>query len=587
MSFTSEQRQIQNELTNWERTISDLVSDSYQKLVDLNSQNKDKSGKVPKITLTQKYTCILNAIIDGVLLGLKPRQYWTDDADAIDLIRIFNPINFTWEHVKFIFQSCLTSVGILTTPSDITKFATFVFETLKNSDTVTYVPEPYKGSRYVLFENGIFDAKEKKLIELKVPEKIVEDTDIKIKYIRFNPTLEIDGEDVPLPDVGFTEKHKHHFELDLNAELPHYKNANKDEKDWDPETWLLKTCGNNETQANFLLQIMGVMLVPNHAFNMFIEINGKSNSGKTTLLNIVKSIYSGKKDNDSRIKLNYTLNDLNDTFPFRGGVNHDTVMVHITETNSSRLKPAGISLVDNFANQTMEMKQMGDVSEQLTPPPVLVMEGAGWLKFDSTKTGIARRLLPIDLSNSQTSHYRTTSSKSRTFTRVKLLQWFAKKAMLGYANLTHGDDDYQFQLDNVEELPDFAQKWHTIAVNAGDELMNTFMERITPLLRTGYLPLRLMHSLYQQSVLLDNPEEKYSRHFESFQNAFRMYLKENYIVQDIRKIMRVEDIKELGINFDEISSVMELPEKIKNYENSTYAKYKSPSWIYIQNKDHE
>ena len=41
MSFTSEQRQIQNELTNWERTISDLVSDSYQKLVDLNSQNKD------------------------------------------------------------------------------------------------------------------------------------------------------------------------------------------------------------------------------------------------------------------------------------------------------------------------------------------------------------------------------------------------------------------------------------------------------------------------------------------------------------------------------------------------------------------
>ena len=119
------------------------------------------------------------------------------------------------------------------------------------------------------------------------------------------------------PTLAFTEKHKHHFELDLNAELPHYKNANKDEKDWDPETWLLKTCGNNKTQANFLLQIMGVMLVPNHAFNMFIEINGKSNSGKTTLLNIVKSIYSGQKDNDLRIKLNYTLNDLNDTFPFR------------------------------------------------------------------------------------------------------------------------------------------------------------------------------------------------------------------------------------------------------------------------------
>lgn len=581
------EHQIQKELSEWERQIDKLVEIGYERLLEEHNQGQGNKEKKDKISLTDKYNCILNSIIDGVLLGLKPRQYWTDDSDAIDLIRIFNPITLTWEHVKFIFQSCLASVGILTMPGDITKFANYVFDTLKNSEDITYVPEPYKGSRYVLFDNGIFDAKNKKLIKLDVPRKNIEGTDVSIKHVRFTPTLEIDGDQIPLPDVGFTEKHKHHFSLNLNAKVPSYKNAHKSEKDWNPKDWLLKTCGNNTKQANFLLSIMGVMLVPNHAFNMFIEINGKSNSGKTTVLNIVKSIYSGQKDNDSRIKLNYTLNDLNDTFPFRGGVNHDTVMVHITETNASRLKPSGISLVDNFANQTMEMKQMGDISEQLTPPPLLIMEGAGWLKFDSTKTGIARRLLPIDLTNSETNHYRSSSSKSRTFSRKKLLQWFAKEAMLKYADLTHGEDDYQFQLDNVEELPDFAQKWHTVAVNAGDELMNTFMLRISPLLHSGYLPLRMMHLLYQQSVLLDNPEEKYSRHFESFQNAFKMYLKDKFVVQPQEGILRVENPADLGIDLNDVSNVMDLPKELENYENTKYAKYKSPFWVYIQNKNHD
>lgn len=58
-----------------------------------------------------------------------------------------------------------------------------------------------------------------------------------------------------------------------------------------------------------------MLLILNHSFNAFIEINDKSNSSKTTLTEIVKGIYG--QDNDS-VSANYTLDSLNDNFPFRG-----------------------------------------------------------------------------------------------------------------------------------------------------------------------------------------------------------------------------------------------------------------------------
>lgn len=69
--------------------------------------------------------------------------------------------------------------------------------------------------------------------------------------MRFEPTLEIDNRDAPLPEVGFTEKNKHFFNLDLNATLPQYQGS-EPHTTWDPETWLLKTTNNDPNQSLFL-----------------------------------------------------------------------------------------------------------------------------------------------------------------------------------------------------------------------------------------------------------------------------------------------------------------------------------------------
>lgn len=129
--------------------------------------------------------------------------------------------------------------------------------------------------------------------------------------------------------------------------------------------------------------------------------------------------------------------------------------------NETGLKSSTISLINSFANDAMEMKQMGDVSVKLSLPPLLVMEGVNWAKFDSTKTGITRRLLPIDLSNSKTDYYKAKQGK-KVLKSPKVLQWFAKKVLLTFSELSKGADNFMFNLDDVETMPSFFQKWHML-----------------------------------------------------------------------------------------------------------------------------
>ena len=110
------------------------------------------------------------------------------------------------------------------------------------------------------------------------------------------------------------------------------------------------------------------------------------------------------------------------------------------------------------------------------------------------------------------------------------------------------------------------------------------MERITPLLRTGYLPLRLMHSLISNRFCWITQKKNILVILNRFKMLFACTLKRTISFKIFAKLYVSKTLRNLELTLMRFLSVMELPEKIKNYENSTYAKYKSPSWIYIQNK---
>lgn len=573
-----ESNQLRDAQTDWEQKLSLVVRYETQK-------NLFKPGQKKQPSFEQYCYVIVGVLTRYATLGLMDAKYRTDDINTLELIKVFNPITWVWESPKYIFKLALSSAIGVYGPAEFTKLINFAYNALLTADDVIYVPESYSGARYLLFDNGIFDAKAKDLITVQ-PDSMhyrINDEQIDVPVIRHKPLLEIDGQSVPLPEVGFTEKHKHHCSYYKNPELPRYAPEDPEQyNDWNPLDWLVATAGGDPEQAHYILEIMGTMLVPQHQFNAFIEINGASGSGKTTIINLVKAIYG----NRTTMLTDYTVETLSENFPFRGTVNKSTGVVHITEINGATIGKRVIPLVNQFANEGVSLKQLGNVDIFLSPPPLLVMEGAGWAHFDITNTGMQRRILPLDISNSFAQSYKAKQKKS-VFHQRKVLEWIASKAVQAFADMTHGDDHFIYQLEDIDKLPRFLQRWHAQAISAGDRFMNNYMARIKPALHTGYLPVQIMYDLYKESTKIDAMDPNFQRKIKSFSVALIIYLKQlDFEVVDLDDTddgLQQHSSDELGIDFEVVNEAMPLPESCSNYD-STFARFKRPNWLKITDK---
>lgn len=531
-------------------------------------------------TVPQVIPIIADAMMDTMTLGLRPERYW-EDSQPFENVLMFNPKTLSWQAMDYFSLLALSAVIPSATLGQGQMLGNYLFTHIHLQHIDWQVPEPYSGSRYLLFDNGIFDAKTKELIPIHEdyldyhPEGSQQTMTAVLGQVQ---TLEVDGQQKTLAQMGFTDKHVHHFSLDLNAQNPAYASNIKDVK-WTPEDWMLKTANNKPEQMKYLKQCLGTMLVPNHSFNAFLEINGLSGGGKTKLVEIVKSIYGRES---TAVKTGFTLDDVSDNFPFRGTVNKSTALAHITETNGAGLKNSVIPLINSFANPEMQIKQLGGISVELTPPPFLVMEGKGWVLFDNTKTGVARRLLPLDISKAQTKHYLCRRYGKDIFMQPKVLAWFAKEAVLAYAEMTKGNDHFKFAIDNIKTLPKFAQKWHLDAINAGDDIMNQFVERMKHVLKPGYVSTELLYKLYQQSALLDDPDA-YQRKLRSFKEAILVYLRQSYDLEKVKKPAKFAE-EQLAFSFDDLQKMLPLPKEITNYATTKFAKYATTNWYKVSAK---
>lgn len=531
-------------------------------------------------TVAQVIPILADAMMDTMTLALRPERYW-DGTQPHENVLMYNPDTLSWQSMEYFSLLALSAVIPSATLSQGWALGNYLFTHIHLQHLDWKVPEPYSGSRYVLFDNGIFDAKNKQLIPIH--EDYIDyypggNSPVMTAVLGQVQTLDVDGKKKTLAQMGFTDKHVHHFSLDLNAPNPEYASNVPDVK-WTPKDWTLKTSNNRSDEANYLLRCLGTMLVPNHSFNAFLEINGLSGGGKTKLVEIVKSIYGRES---TAVKTGFTLDDVSDNFPFRGTVTQDTALAHITETNGAGLKNSTIPLINSFANSEMQIKQLGGVSVELTPPPFLVMEGKGWVLFDNTKTGVARRLLPLDISKAQTKHYLCRRYGKDVFMQPKVLAWFAKEAMLAYADMTKGNDHFKFSIDNIKTLPKFAQKWHLDAINAGDDVMNQFVERMKHILKPGYISTELLFKLYQQSALLDDPDA-FQRKLRSFKEAILVYLRQSFNLEKIKQPAKFSE-EQLAFSFDELQKMLPLPPEISNYATTKFAKYTTTNWYKLTYK---
>ena len=197
-----------------------------------------------------------------------------------------------------------------------------------------------------------------------------------------------------------------------------------------------------------------------------------------------------------------------------------------------------------------------------------------------------RRILPLDISNSFAQSYKAKQKKS-VFHQRKVIEWVASKAVQAFADMTHGDDHFIYQLEDIDKLPRFLQRWHAQAISAGDRFMNNYMARIKPALHTGYLPVQIMYDLYKESTKIDAMDPNFQRKIKSFSVALIIYLKQlDFEVVDLDDTddgLQQHSSDELGIDFEVANEAMPLPESCSNYD-STFARFKRPNWLKITDK---
>lgn len=534
-------------------------------------------------TVPQAIPILAQVMMDVMTLALRPQRYW-EGSQPFENVMMYNPKTLSWQGLDYFGLLALSAIIPSATMGQSWALGNYLFTHIHLQHFDWRVPAPYDGSRYLLFSNGIFDAKTKQLIPVHEDYLDYQGPDMHAPLTAVLgqlQTLDVDGKAKTLPEMGFTDKHVHHFPLNLDAENPAYASNVKGVK-WTPRDWTIKTANGDEAQAKYLLQCLGTMLVPNHSFNAFLEINGQSGGGKTKLVEIAKALYGRES---KAVAAGFTLDDVADNFPFRGRVTADTSLAHITETNGAGLKNSTIPLINSFANPEMQMKQLGGASIELTPPPFLVMEGKGWVLFDSTKTGVARRLLPLDITHAQTKHYLCRRYGKDVFMQAKVLAWFLKAAVLAYAEMTQGNDHFKFAIDDIKTLPKFARRWHLDAINAGDDIMNQFIERMKHVLKPGYISTELLYKLYQQSALLDDPDA-YQRKLRSFKEAVLVYLRQDYNLEKVNKPAKFAE-KDLAFNYDDLQQMLPLPTDISNYATTKFAKYPTTNWYCLTLKTDE
>lgn len=369
---------------------------------------------------------------------------------GLENIMVYNPEKGYWEKAVYILRLILDAFHKEYTERNVTEIANIICGKVNGLRGTINLRKQYSGSRYLLYENGIFDLKEMKLNPIKTikdPSGIV--------GIDFGQKFDINGEKLSVPEMFFTSKHMHTRDLMVDSPLPSFPISTANEI-WTPRDWLLRINDGKKEQATYFLQLLGAMLVPNHFFECFIEINEKDTSDKNVLLSLVKEIY-----NNNSIKLNYKLSELKRKKPFSGKVDAHTNIIGISEANGAVLSAKETNLISALVNRESM------ILPGLNPLPLLVIESEGWLKFNdvrNTGSGINRRLLPLDLTESDDKcHFPLSAFKNK-----EVIDWFNWQALVALHDLTEGNENFIFEIDDIKTLPDFARRWHFTAVNGDD-----------------------------------------------------------------------------------------------------------------------
>lgn len=509
-------------------------------------------------------------------------EWESHSMNTVQTLMIFDTELLIWRPYKdFSAQFCYACHFSKNFSANAKNLADMI-DVLKGSNPLElYIPQSYKGTRYQLFMNGIYDLKKDELIHP------TEDTVLSYK-----------GKDVKICDIGFTFKHLHRMNYPEKVEDPIYYHKGPNGSNWDFRHWLSLLCDDDDEKKTWLLGIVGLSILPNTNIGVNIMLKGESGSGKSVIGDLIQTIYRGY---DPQVKDYIRIDDnniicdgadaetFNEDFPFRNMLTSITNFIHVREMNGTSIEESGSLLYDKFADETMDAKQLHKQSNVLNPTPTLYMEGTDWARFSTVKNGVQRRTLPFEIKKSEelVEYVVNDMRKEDIFANKVVIDWLVVHAYKALRFLFN-DRVENLQLNlNAMTLPRFMQNHMSEIMSGGNEI-NAFYDII--LSRTlkcdnhHYISILLLHRMYRKF----ETSRGYTaiKAINSFQESIESVLHLHGLELVSYAFTRIENREQLALDLDELKNLIDIDDELSSatYPSSTSAKYKA-DWFYVRRID--
>ena len=477
--------------------------------------------------------------------GLLPEA----DSD-LDNLAVFNPLTGLWTHDEDSLIAMMVQIKPAITPMQIK--TVMITWAAKANHKGNYI-EPYSGSRYIVFQNGVLDITTMELLPLNSPI---------VKSQRF------------------TNRHVIKIDYDPNAPLIDFPNDTISGGNWNVEQFIQAYSNNNPDIRRYLLFGLSLGLFAGHNSGVHFNIQGESGSGKSTLATIYRGLYGPQRV----AEILFTA--LNTPFPIDNYA-YDCAVIWVKECNTG-VPPLdesyGTPIYDALADGQSKIPQKHKKSLIIGNPPQMYIDGTQLIQSTDIETGPARRTLafklPSPIEPLRPQFY--SNNITQRLSDPRNLKYLVNEMIKSFKELVPQVRWADFKMNlgvksDVDLLPEEAKKWRQEFVAADANIRIWFDEMIKPSLQLNDIDAlvhdEMFHKLYLQWYRRLNPQDlqcKFAKRLSSFVGVLHKIFDEDglhrimFKTKDARNRKSISEPEAFGFDWEVYDDSFERPSELRD-----------------------
>lgn len=474
--------------------------------------------------------------------------------NPLDSLVVFNPLTGAFEGGRALWFRLAVSVKVgMSTGS--------IMSVIENVHALAGIQgrvlEPYHGSRYLLFLNGVLDAETFELIPF---------TDDKVR------------------DLQFVTRHKIAIDWDEDVQEPVVDDGLVAGGDWTPSKFLGAYADNDDEKRSLLYFSLALGLFSGHNFGLHVNIEGASGWGKSTLARIFVNLFDGRVQ-----RIPYA--SLNEKFPFTSyDLNTSVIWVSENNVGSEPLNDTyGTIHYDSLGDEEARFQVKGKGDMVVQNPPQMYVDGTQTIKATNINTGPARRTLVFSLPRVDDALQAQMYAKDigNYLKRQDVLQYLVREFLIVYRELVPRSrfDNLQLNLakqDTIDLLPKIASEMRQNIIGNASSIDTWYNDYIDPYSNQETIfHDNILYRLYLEWYGQSNPQDRFAKgalSFTEFQHELDFYYEANQTKRDPQgsarakgsKRMRVANISKTNFDWDTYKHDYGLPESLSDTNSDFY-----------------